>query len=205
MKIIRLLGVLAVLSLLMVTALSGNTSKSCTCASGVCRCSQEGSNEGSHKLNCCNNLSNDSGFSQGCACPSEIASIASTEFYVYDPGNCTFGKSSSRSNVRQSVAGLTCSDDAGTCSIASPVNPKNTGPPDLYVVECLPPSAKQVFNILASGGRLTQKDLISKTDLPPRTVRYALDRLKGEEMLEERFCFRDARKILYSLNGIASK
>ncbi|NMB84752.1 MAG: MarR family transcriptional regulator [Methanothrix sp.] len=77
------------------------------------------------------------------------------------------------------------------------------GPPDLYVVEYLPPSAKLVFNVLASDGPLTQKDLISMTDLPPRTVRYALDKLKGEDMLEERFCFRDARQILYSLNGIS--
>ena len=81
----------------------------------------------------------------------------------------------------------------------------NVGPPDLDVVEYLPPSAKQVFLALASEGPLTQKDLISKTDLPQRTVRYALDRLKGEDMLEERFCFRDARQILYSLNGLAPK
>ncbi len=41
--------------------------------------------------------------------------------------------------------------------------------------------------MLASDGILTQKDIISKTDLPQRTVRYALGRLKGEEMSEERF------------------
>ncbi len=55
--------------------------------------------------------------------------------------------------------------------------------------------------MLASFGPLTQKDLIGKTDLPPRTVRYALSRLKGEDMKAERFCFRDARQSLYSLNG----
>ena len=67
------------------------------------------------------------------------------------------------------------------------------------VVEYLPPSAKQVFDVLATNGPLTQKDLISKTDLPPRTVRYALSRLKSEDILEERFCFQDARQSLYSL------
>jgi DNA-binding transcriptional ArsR family regulator len=218
MKIIRLLGVLAVLSLLMVPAISGNSLKSCTCAPGACHGSQggshdssndgsqDGSNDSSHEKSCCSKYPNDSSFSHDCACLSEIASISITELYAYDPGSCYFGKSSSRSYARQSIpAGLTCSSDAGNRSIASPVNPNNIGPPDLYVVECLPPSAKQVFNVLAYDGPLTQKDLISKTDLPPRTVRYALDRLKGEDMLEERFCFRDARQILYSLNGIVPK
>jgi DNA-binding MarR family transcriptional regulator len=73
------------------------------------------------------------------------------------------------------------------------------------VVEYLPPSARQVLLVLASCGPLTQKDIISKTDLPPRTVRYALDRLKGEEMLQERFCFSDARQSLYSLFGMDTK
>jgi DNA-binding MarR family transcriptional regulator len=67
------------------------------------------------------------------------------------------------------------------------------------VVEFLPASAKQVFGVLASEGPLTQKDLISRTDLPPRTVRYALGKLKDENMLVERFCFQDARQSLYSL------
>jgi DNA-binding MarR family transcriptional regulator len=67
------------------------------------------------------------------------------------------------------------------------------------VVEYLPTSAKQVFKVLASEGPMTQKDLIRKTDLPPRTVRYALGKLKDENMLVERFCFHDARQSLYSL------
>ncbi|MDD1749121.1 MAG: MarR family transcriptional regulator [Methanothrix sp.] len=210
MKIIRLLGVLAVLSLLMVPAISGNKLKSCACAPGICHGSQGGSRDGSHdsayEKSCCSKYPNDSSFSKGCACPSDIAPISSTELYVYDPSNSNFSKGSSRSYSRQSVVtSLTYTSDAGACSIASLVNPNSKGPPDLYVVEYLPPSAKQVFNVLASDGPLTQKDLINKTDLPPRTVRYALDRLKGEDMLEERFCFRDARQILYSLNGIAPK
>ena len=199
MKIIKLLGLLAVLSFLMVPILSGNTPKICECASGICH----GSLKDSHEKNCCSKQPNDTSISQGCTCFNDIASIAGTaEFYVYDPGNCNFGKSSARSYARQSSAErFTCANGAGTCLIASPVNPNNIEPPDPYVVECLPPSAKQVFNILASNGPLTQKDLINKADLPPRTVRYALERLKSEDMLEERFCFQDARQILYSLNG----
>jgi hypothetical protein len=53
---------------------------------------------------------------------------------------------------------------------------------------------------LESGNLLTQKDIISKTYLPARTVRYALSRLKDENLLQERFYFQDARQSLYGLN-----
>lgn len=48
---------------------------------------------------------------------------------------------------------------------------------------------------------MTQKDIISKTYLPARTVRYALSRLKNEDLLSERFYFQDARQSLYGLNA----
>lgn len=48
---------------------------------------------------------------------------------------------------------------------------------------------------------MTQKDIISKTYLPARTVRYALSRLKSEDLLSERFYFQDARQSLYGLNA----
>jgi hypothetical protein len=64
----------------------------------------------------------------------------------------------------------------------------------------LPPSAKLVFKVLESGNLLTQKDIINKTYLPARTVRYALTRLKKENLLLERFYFQDARQSLYGLN-----
>lgn len=64
----------------------------------------------------------------------------------------------------------------------------------------LPPSAKLVYKVLESGGLLTQKDIVAKTYLPARTVRYALTRLKEEDILQERFYFQDARQSLYGLN-----
>ncbi|PWB56169.1 MAG: hypothetical protein C3F06_01365 [Candidatus Methanoperedenaceae archaeon] len=67
----------------------------------------------------------------------------------------------------------------------------------------LPPSAKLVFKVLESSGFLTQKDIARQTYLPARTVRYALNRLKEENVLQERFYFQDARQSLYGLNGIA--
>ncbi|HWQ19152.1 MAG TPA: hypothetical protein VN455_05185 [Methanotrichaceae archaeon] len=41
---------------------------------------------------------------------------------------------------------------------------------------------------------------MAKTYLPARTVRYALTRLKEEDILQERFYFQDARQSLYGLN-----
>ncbi len=64
----------------------------------------------------------------------------------------------------------------------------------------LPPSAKLVYKVLESNGLLTQKDLIRETALPSRTVRYAINRLKDEKFLIERYYFQDARQSLYELN-----
>jgi len=64
----------------------------------------------------------------------------------------------------------------------------------------LPPSAKLVIKVLESGSLLTQKEIINKTYLPARTVRYALTRLEEENLLLRRFYFRDARQSLYGLN-----
>lgn len=66
-------------------------------------------------------------------------------------------------------------------------------------IEELPPSAKLVFKVLEYGGLLTQKEIVQESYLPPRTVRYALSRLKNEGFLEERFYFKDARQSLYGL------
>jgi transcription initiation factor IIE alpha subunit len=66
-------------------------------------------------------------------------------------------------------------------------------------IEHLPPSAKLVWKVLETGGLLTQKEIIQKTYLPPRTVRYAINRLRGENVIMERFYFKDARQSLYGL------
>jgi hypothetical protein len=55
--------------------------------------------------------------------------------------------------------------------------------------------------VLESGNLLTQKDIIARTYLPARTVRYALTRLKKENLLLEKFYFQDARQSLYGLNA----
>jgi DNA-binding MarR family transcriptional regulator len=66
-------------------------------------------------------------------------------------------------------------------------------------IEELPPSARLVYRVLESDGELTQKAIISRTFLPPRTVRYAIGRLRRANIITERFCFSDARQSLYAL------
>jgi len=63
----------------------------------------------------------------------------------------------------------------------------------------LPPSAKLVFKVLQNNGFLTSKDIARQTCLSARTVRYALNRLRKEKILQERFYFQDARQSLYGL------
>lgn len=53
--------------------------------------------------------------------------------------------------------------------------------------------------MLETSDGLTHKDLIEKTRLPPRTVRYAISRLKTHAMLQERLSYLDARQSIYSI------
>lgn len=61
----------------------------------------------------------------------------------------------------------------------------------------LPPSSKKILALLDEGGELTHKDLVSRSSLAPRTVRYALKKLKEHRLIIEKFNFKDARQILY--------
>jgi len=63
--------------------------------------------------------------------------------------------------------------------------------------QTLPPSSRTVLEILDIGGAMTHKDLVTKSHLAPRTVRYALKKLKERHLIIEKFNFRDARQIIY--------
>ena len=63
--------------------------------------------------------------------------------------------------------------------------------------QTLPPSSRTVLEILDTGGAMTHKDLVKKSRLAPRTVRYALKKLKERHLIIEKFNFRDARQIIY--------
>lgn len=70
---------------------------------------------------------------------------------------------------------------------------------DTARIDGFSPSMKLVLNILEAHGPLTQKEIAKETHLPSRTVRYALNRLKDEDVLEEREYFQDARQCLYQI------
>ena len=63
----------------------------------------------------------------------------------------------------------------------------------------LPPSAKLVAKVLEGASPLSQGQLAEESLLPDRTVRYALNRLKEEELIGSRYSFDDARKQVYFL------
>jgi hypothetical protein len=190
MKIIKLLAALTVLGLLLAPALSMHAPEGCMCMSGGC--------SSSHKTSCCGECSDES-YSHARSCYCEISPFSSTE--AFDLDYSYLDQSRSRPYSREGRPISSSSSGGGSTYLGSPfgADSEGVGPPDLDVIEYLPPSAKLVFNVLASDGPLTQKDLISKTDLPPRTVRYALGRLKEESVIRECFYFPDARQSLYGL------
>lgn len=63
----------------------------------------------------------------------------------------------------------------------------------------LPPSAKLVYKILSYEGNLTQKELISVSNLPERTVRYALELLLKKRLITQHPYLNDARQTVYGV------
>jgi len=61
----------------------------------------------------------------------------------------------------------------------------------------LPPSSRTVLHLLDEGGAMTHKEIVRSSNLAPRTVRYALKKLKDNDLIIEKFNFRDARQIIY--------
>jgi predicted transcriptional regulator len=61
----------------------------------------------------------------------------------------------------------------------------------------LPPSSKAVLRLLDEVGGMTHKEIVRKSNLAPRTVRYALKKLKENHLIIEKFNFKDARQIIY--------
>jgi len=61
----------------------------------------------------------------------------------------------------------------------------------------LPPSALLVHSLLSKGEALTHKEIGKLTGLPPRTVRYALQKLRERSLIREEWNFKDARQIRY--------
>lgn len=63
----------------------------------------------------------------------------------------------------------------------------------------LPPSAKLVHLVLERESPRTQSELVDRTQPSARTVRSALRKLEGRDLVDEGICLADARKRLYSV------
>jgi DNA-binding MarR family transcriptional regulator len=61
----------------------------------------------------------------------------------------------------------------------------------------LPPSSMAVLSLLEKGDPMTHKDIVKMTNISPRTVRYAIRKLKEAHLIIEKFNFRDARQTIY--------
>ena len=61
----------------------------------------------------------------------------------------------------------------------------------------LPPSSKIILRILGTEGAMTHKEIVKKTHCHPRTVRYALRKLKERKLLIEKMNMQDMRQIIY--------
>ncbi|MEI7432941.1 MAG: helix-turn-helix domain-containing protein [Methanomicrobiales archaeon] len=61
----------------------------------------------------------------------------------------------------------------------------------------LPPSSMTVLSLLEKGDPMTHKDIVKMTNISPRTVRYAIRKLKEAHLIIEKFNFRDARQTIY--------
>ena len=61
----------------------------------------------------------------------------------------------------------------------------------------LPPSSRRVLLLLDDGKARTFKEVTEEVDIAPRTIRYAIKRLKESGLIIEKFNFKDARQVLY--------
>ena len=65
----------------------------------------------------------------------------------------------------------------------------------------MPPSSKLLLKILEYEGTMTQKELVSKTLLPSRTVRLALKHLMENGHIRRKISLRDARQKIYEISN----
>lgn len=69
------------------------------------------------------------------------------------------------------------------------------------IPEGLPSSAETIYRILAVEGPLTHKELVEISEMPPRTVRYAVSRLKDEGCIGERCNLMDCRQRFFFIDA----
>ena len=66
----------------------------------------------------------------------------------------------------------------------------------------MPPSSKLLLKILEYEGSMTQKELVSKSHLPDRTVRMAMSHLLEKGYVKRKVSIRDSRQKIYEISKI---
>lgn len=64
---------------------------------------------------------------------------------------------------------------------------------DLRTFGRLPESAQRVFEAIRDQGPMTNNEIHDATEMAPRTIRYAIKRLKDEGFLDSRCSLKDCR------------
>ena len=59
------------------------------------------------------------------------------------------------------------------------------------------PSTKFVLKVLQLNGSMTQREIVVETTLPPRTVKYAIKKLKESNIVQEKLSLNDMRSKYY--------
>lgn len=78
-------------------------------------------------------------------------------------------------------------------------------PPDAVRVDerqfaRLPASAQKIFGVLREQGPQTHADLREQTQMPARTIRYAVRRLKDEGLVDMRSSLKDCRTCYFFID-----
>lgn len=103
---------------------------------------------------------------------------------------------------REETPGLNLTEDIQNHSPTTNTQQTEWPPTDDGIRERLrdlPPSATLVALVLSTHGPIAAKDIVDRTLLPPRTVRYGLKTLEEAELLATRPCLRDTRAQVYYL------
>jgi DNA-binding MarR family transcriptional regulator len=69
-------------------------------------------------------------------------------------------------------------------------------------MDTLPQSSQIVLMVLGTKGAMTHKDLVRESRCKPRTVRYALKKLKEQGLLVSKMNRQDMRQIIYEFRII---
>ena len=73
------------------------------------------------------------------------------------------------------------------------------------IMEQLPNSSQIVLRVLGTNGAMTHKDLVRESHCNPRTVRYALKKLKEQGLLIAKMNRQDMRQIIYEFRILPGK